>query len=105
MKVLVDLQGDRTVRIRLPALLLEGFLVAGDLLDLPRRRAPGRDLRGEALNLNADGAQLHEALAGHDRDADRAVRQHLERAVRRQPADGLADRSEEHTSELQSLMR
>ena len=52
----------------------------------------GGGLDSQAFQLQADGAQFQEALARHQRHADRAVGQHFQSLFGRQPGDGFAHR-------------
>src|SRR3546814_2642623 len=69
--------------------------------DAGRRARPSRRWRGRAVGQRAVGPRRRA-----DTDARPAARRRQRRAPRAaRPADGIDARSEEHTSELQSLMR
>src|SRR3546814_2468298 len=69
---------------------------------------PHHDLRDELLRRILDGSikrGLEDAEAGRARDADEVFDELRRKMAAPRPAPARWERSEEHTSELQSLMR
>src|SRR3546814_3813700 len=101
-------QGERDVHVTLGRVRIHvGGRTARDAADHLQRRAADADLVSEPAEFRPGRQALDEDVAAEAARIDRLARHPLEIVDAGQvyQRDGVGQRSEEHTSELQSLMR